>query len=137
MTKYLYAVGDIHGCLAPVEAVAREIYLDIQRDHDAGHEKPTIVFLGDYVDRGPESCEVVNFVRHGIKSVIAPFLADVICLMGNHEMMMVDGGQMWYYNGGDATDKSYLRADPGVYDDDIEWMKNLPLYHREGNVVCV
>lgn len=70
MEKYI-AVGDIHGCVEQLE----ELFSQIKKYPD--HK---IVFLGDYIDRGPESNEVINFIKN----------IPAIFLMGNHEAMYFD-----------------------------------------------
>jgi serine/threonine protein phosphatase 1 len=48
----IYAIGDIHGCLDKLEDLLSRI--------DARPGRDQLVFLGDYIDRGPSSCEVVD-----------------------------------------------------------------------------
>ena len=67
------AIGDIHGCLRSLEALAD--YADFSADD-------TIVTLGDYVDRGPDSKGVIDFLIDLGKS------HKLVCLKGNHEIMM-------------------------------------------------
>ena len=123
-----YAIGDVHGRLdllhAALDAIARH-----------GRGRPTrLVFLGDYVDRGPDSRGVVNLLMHLQRQ------ANAICLKGNHEQLMVQAvtvaerGLMerWLEFGGDATLKSYgLRPGepPGeaIPRAHIGWMSGLPL----------
>jgi serine/threonine protein phosphatase 1 len=106
----VYAVGDVHGCggrLAALhEAIAR----------DAADRLPVprtvLIHLGDYVDRGPESAAV-------IERLLGPSPlpgAEVVNLLGNHEVMMLDAFDprsaagaigFWLDNGGEATLASY------------------------------
>jgi serine/threonine protein phosphatase 1 len=65
-------VGDIHGCSAALAALVRAIDPTAQ---------DTLVFLGDYLDRGPHSREVVEYVM----SLPSRTKAKVVCLRGNHE----------------------------------------------------
>jgi serine/threonine protein phosphatase 1 len=79
--QVVYAVGDIHGradlLLRLKDAIAR----DLERQPPA---QATTVFLGDYVDRGPASREVLDvFVR-------SAFPTPVVALLGNHETMVLD-----------------------------------------------
>src|SRR5437588_8450863 len=92
------AVGDVHGCSAALAALVRAIDLT---------ELDTLVFLGDYIDRGPDS-------RGVLEQVIA--LAErcvVVPLLGNHEEMLLAAleGQSdlhyWLNFGGMATLASY------------------------------
>ncbi|KKB09806.1 hypothetical protein VE26_08125 [Devosia chinhatensis] len=77
----LYAVGDIHGCLDPLRALEEQIFADAA---EQGGEA-WIVYLGDFVDRGPESAGVLDRL-----TARAPKNVRRICLTGNHETMMLD-----------------------------------------------
>jgi serine/threonine protein phosphatase 1 len=103
--ELLYAVGDIHGRPDLLAALLRQI------EADASHRKAarkTLVFLGDYVDRGPDSRGVIEML---LKSLPAGF--DPYFLKGNHEALLLeflDGKvplEHWLLNGGDATMASY------------------------------
>lgn len=78
----IYAVGDVHGHLGLLEILAEAIAEDI-RDRPA--DTVTEIFLGDYIDRGPHSKEVIDWLMrppaHG---------GERICLMGNHEQRFID-----------------------------------------------
>jgi len=97
-------VGDIHGHLAKLEALLERLPLDAETDE--------LVFLGDYVDRGPDSKGVIErllgLVRAGYKTSF---------LRGNHEQMLLDyvlRGQnrdLYLFNGGLTTLRGY--AQPG------------------------
>lgn len=130
----IYAIGDIHGCHDQLLVLLAKI-----KAH-AGRKPYLGIFLGDYVDRGPKSREVVNQVKglvtgrggHG----------KWIALKGNHEDMLVGAAgnlsdrQMWVNNGGVQTLESYKD-----HMDDLrvhaEWMKGLPLLHETENHVFV
>ncbi|MCI5121675.1 MAG: serine/threonine protein phosphatase, partial [Candidatus Electrothrix sp. AUS4] len=81
-------IGDIHGCLNPLRNLLNLI------ENEAG----TFVFLGDYIDRGSESKEVVECVLEFKKKH-----RNVITLLGNHEIMLIN-----YLRGYD--DGTFLRA---------------------------
>lgn len=114
----IYAVGDIHG--------RSDLLLDlvdqIRRDMEWGEAKRnTIVFLGDYIDRGARSSEVLDILAGN------PFGdTDTICLIGNHEAVLLqflqdaEIGRDWVRFGGDMTLASYgvrlKRDDPGITD---------------------
>lgn len=77
----IYAVGDVHGCLDELLSLEQAIMAD-------GKNLPgrkIIIMLGDYVDRGPASSQVVD---HLIAPPPAGF--ERICLAGNHEVVMLD-----------------------------------------------
>lgn len=106
----VYAIGDIHGRFDLLEALSIEIRRDL-----AGRrpERTVEIFLGDYIDRGPRSREVVEWL------IDAPPLADErVCLMGNHEEMLLDAIAEptfmgpWLHNGALSTIASYGVAAP-------------------------
>ena len=124
----IYAVGDVHGRLDLLQTA----WATIQEDN--GGQAGRVVFLGDYVDRGPDSRGVVEFLMRAQAS------AEVTCLKGNHEQMMVDALRgaapmsWWIDNGGDATLASYGRA---VTPEHLDWMAGLPLMDRDAHRVYV
>lgn len=71
-------IGDIHGQLAPLEALLQKLGY---RRQDGGWVHPTrqVIFLGDFIDRGPHQRGVVNLVRHMLEREQA------LAVMGNHE----------------------------------------------------
>lgn len=73
----IFAVGDIHGCLGMVESLLDKIPADPECD--------TLIFLGDYIDRGADSREVIEFLI-GLRRTFK----NLIFLMGNHEKMFRD-----------------------------------------------
>jgi len=110
----IYAIGDIHGRLDLLEQLQAKIEADAK---DAGHLKIIQIFLGDYVDRGPDSKGVVDFM---IKSI--PSGWHRVCLKGNHETMVLkflDDAtflEKWCRRGGLETLHSYgagLIKNPG------------------------
>lgn len=76
-----YAIGDIHGRLDLLNEILRRIQAD-----NAGRKKArtTVVFLGDLIDRGPQSAEVVERLRK-----LRPGFAELVFLMGNHEEVLL------------------------------------------------
>jgi len=116
----LYAIGDVHGCRQPL----RRLLADIARDADAapaGHEV-RLVFVGDYVDRGPDSAGVVDdllsLARDGLPGGRP---AQVVTLKGNHEEYLLrflngdaDAGMGWMMNGGAETLASYDVEPPSM-----------------------
>lgn len=125
----IYAIGDIHGMYEEFYALNKSIE-SYHREHHEGEEKRKI-FLGDYVDRGPKSCEVVDSL------ILFSEEQDTVCLMGNHERMMVDAHnkinpQHWVSNGGMQTLDSYKTDfNEHCLQDHLKWMVDLPLYHLE------
>ncbi|MCG8595768.1 MAG: serine/threonine protein phosphatase [Kiloniellales bacterium] len=104
--KRLYAIGDVHGCRGQLDALLGQILEDAARDRD---REKVLITLGDYVDRGPASREVLE--------ILSGFpLPGFTCvhLRGNHDTMMrafledPAAGPLWLMNGGDATCRSYM-----------------------------
>lgn len=93
--KRILAVGDIHGNFERLLSLYEKIEFDPAAD--------LLIFLGDYIDRGPDNLRVLDWVRQKSQE------PNVIALRGNHEQMMLDyfqkqpDGMMWRPNGGDAT----------------------------------
>ena len=94
-----YAIGDVHGCFEKLIALLAHC------DAHSGSRKPRFVFLGDYVDRGPDSKRVVEFLMRGQSKFPDRF----ICLKGNHEQLLVlaarpaalqEEREAWIWNGG-------------------------------------
>lgn len=106
----LFAIGDVHGCLFQLEKLFLRANINVKKD--------TVVFIGDYIDRGPDSKGVVDFILE-----LREESDRIICLLGNHERMLLDylrGGPyagIYLYNGGDATLTSYgARRRPEGYE---------------------
>jgi serine/threonine protein phosphatase 1 len=136
----LYAVGDIHGESEMLAELLSKLPL---RPGDR------VVFVGDYVDRGPDSKRVVE-------KLIA-FSREHPCefLLGNHESMFLDflgwhgsayfGGDAFLMNGGDRTLASYdyfSHVDPKQPEFELprehaEFFRKLKLYHRDGDYLFV
>ena len=103
----LYAVADVHGSLGPLTEILRQIRADAAEAAGAGLT-PIVVFLGDYVDRGQDSFEVLELLSGDpLPSVKTHFL------IGNHEAAMLDflsapeRGEPWLAFGGMETLLSY------------------------------
>jgi serine/threonine protein phosphatase 1 len=77
-----YAIGDVHGHLDALVAAHERIRADRRR---VGDESAPVIHLGDHVDRGPESAEVVEFLLRGPAGG-----ARWINLRGNHDQMFLD-----------------------------------------------
>jgi len=110
----LLAIGDIHGCFTALETLAAFVPI---ADDDL------LVTLGDYVDRGPNSREVLEWL-------IARYdRGTLIPLRGNHEIMMLEAREgdamlsMWLGVGGRATLESYAK------DDDDGCLSDVPERH--------
>lgn len=150
-----YAVGDVHGCFDQMKTVLENIDADIER---TGNDDAVLVMLGDYVDRGEKSADVLSYLMDLQKNDPA----GVICLKGNHEQMMIDfiddpatAGGRWLRYGGLQTLASFgIRGVTERSDADemldacdelcdampagmIDWLGNLSIQYTSGNVHCV
>lgn len=100
----IYAIGDIHGCIDSLRSLMAAIEADCQNFEGSR----LLVYLGDYIDRGPDSAAV-------IEHLLAPPPTDFsrICLCGNHEQVLIDVIDRrvpvadWLQLGGDETLLSY------------------------------
>jgi serine/threonine protein phosphatase 1 len=105
--RLVYAVGDIHGYAQPLGDLLDHIAADAAASAPA--ERPLLIFIGDYVDRGPDSRGVID----RILTLEAGGRFEVICLMGNHEealtRFLMDPGYApsWIGNWGEATLRAY------------------------------
>ena len=105
--RLVYAVGDVHGYANVLRALIGELRDDLMRSAPA--EPPLLVFLGDYVDRGPDSRGVIDMILD--LEADGPF--EVVCLKGNHEdalrrfLREADFGPNWIVNWGETTLRSY------------------------------
>ena len=98
--KNFWIIGDIHGEIRLLNSLLEQVL---------SYDPAEIVFLGDYIDRGPHSKEVVDRIME--------LEVPTVCLMGNHEWMMLnaveDSGfgynpmELWYFNGAEATLHSF------------------------------
>jgi serine/threonine protein phosphatase 1 len=152
----VFAIGDIHGrsdlLAALIDEAAREPKL---------RDKRAIVFLGDLVDRGPDSLGAIDLAMTAKTRVGAD---EAIALMGNHEAMMrlaldpespwddaIDALDTWIGNGGDRTLAEFLKieAQPDYLDDMLTearaslpprvlaWLASLRVSWRSGQVLFV
>lgn len=107
----IYAIGDIHGRRDLLERLVDMIAEDAARLPEG--VKPQIVFLGDYIDRGLQSRDVIEFFTSGAVDKFDP-----VYLMGNHEEALLrfyqeaNFGSQWARYGGAETLYSYGLAPP-------------------------
>ena len=148
----LIAVGDIHGNLIQLEGLMRQL-----QDDGMTPERDSVVFLGDFVDSGTYSRQVVTLVREWQRAY-----PHWVFLKGNHEEMMLTALQAqssmdhqflnWYQQGGRETIQSYIDnfvsdealeqpsdqlARAVIQEDDIRWLSDLRLYHESERHIFV
>ena len=136
----IYAVGDIHGECEKLEELLACLPLK---------EGDSLVFLGDYVDRGPDP--------RGVIETLIALRAKRRCtfLLGNHESMFLDylgwtdprhqGAELFLDNGGQRTLESYgldarasrRGAGPRLPGDHEEFLLGLPLFYREDSYLFI
>lgn len=132
-----YAIGDIHGEYDMMDKLMGCIMEDV-RTLD---QEWRIITLGDYVDRGPKSAQVVAYLRKSQEDLDAMSARPhkMICLLGNHEQLMIDAIKQgdrvsvhnWLINGGEATMQSYgVETQFQIPRGDVDWMMSLPYVHR-------
>jgi serine/threonine protein phosphatase 1 len=123
-----YAIGDVHGCLHKLVPL-----LDRCLHHGEGRPS-RFVFVGDYIDRGPDSHGVIDLL---IRTQKEP-PGEVICLRGNHEAMMLEAvgtgdAILWLANGAVATLESYGIEHPSeMPPQHFDWIAALPLSFDDG-----
>jgi serine/threonine protein phosphatase 1 len=122
-----FAIGDVHGCFDKLQALV------LACEQVGGGRDARFILIGDYIDRGPHSRDVIDFLiqrQHGEGSRF-------ICLRGNHEQMLIDAvaeGRLrrdltthWLSNGGKHTLHSYGVDDPASLPAaHLDWIRALP-----------
>lgn len=141
----LYVIGDVHGCLAELTS----LFAMIERDMAlADFDTCRIITIGDYVDRGPESSGVIDYLIEMSNS------HDLVCLLGNHDQRLLEFmdipetiAEPFFYQGGRETVASYgidvgsepdmrmvsramKRTMPKAH---LRFLNNLQLIHQEGD----
>jgi serine/threonine protein phosphatase 1 len=152
----VYAIGDIHGCFEILVKLLQQIEKD-QAGRDTRDTR--LVFLGDYIDRGPQSRDVCELLVNLVGS------DHICCLRGNHEQAMLDvlkgeteALRFWMRYGGVETLQSWGVSDRliekarmseqgerrlieafqnAVPDYIVEWLEGLPLRYRVGDYLFV
>lgn len=152
--RRIYAIGDIHGHLDLLLAMLELIATDLDR-----HPSPDVllVFLGDYIDRGPNSRAVISLLSGHTRNDLLDRVSKVF-LRGNHEQFLIDFLQSepvlgrWAPKGGLETLLSYgvssalvaravsepsadmlrLQLHAAIGEERQRFITNLPTYHAEG-----
>ena len=132
MTTPTDLIGDIHGHAGRLKALLRKLGYE-RKDGAYRHPDRKIIFVGDYIDRGPDSPEVVDIVRAMVDA------GSAVALCGNHEFNAIcyntpkeGGGYLRPHTAKNthqhaATLEQY-RDKPGDYDSAIAWFRTLPLF---------
>lgn len=128
MASLTFAIGDIHGCLDKLERLLAAC------EAHAGGRPARYVFLGDYIDRGPDSRGVVELLMQ--RQQAQP--GAVVCLRGNHEQMAIAAHAsarampLWLANSGATTQRNYRRTGGRIEDAHLAWLAALPFCHDDG-----
>ena len=130
----IFAIGDIHGCFDKLCELMQKIKIDFERD--------TLIFMGDYIDRGPNSFEVVEYLIDLKKR-----FPKTIFLKGNHEEMLLNylagiDRLLYFRNGGQQTLESYINQiqlpeSPPIPAEHLEFFQSLVLYYQTENYIFV
>ena len=135
-----WVIADVHGCFKTLKALMEEKICPSTSD--------TLYFLGDYIDRGPQSKQVIDYIRTLQRSNM-----NVVALMGNHEESRIQSilearsqqkkwlglfkksnftRNAWYNFGGETTMSSFGITDPALIPDEyFEWLNGLHNYAIE------
>jgi serine/threonine protein phosphatase 1 len=127
----LLAISDIHGCY--------ETFRTLVVEHVGLTKSDKLILLGDYIDRGEKSREVINFI---IDLMNTGF--DVTPLAGNHEVMLLDAWKnddmlpLWLLNDGMTTLQSFgTQSINYIGKEYIDFFLNLKFYQEEGSFLFV
>ena len=133
--KTQVVIADIHGHFDALQRLKREFGYN-SKEHQ-------LIYLGDYIDRGPNSCEVVDEIMREVME------EEAIALLGNHERMMLNAltsepnknrkNDMlhWLINGGQKTLDSYKKSGKRAMKSHPGFLATLPLYVESDNYVFV
>ncbi|MEM7210939.1 MAG: metallophosphoesterase [Pseudomonadota bacterium] len=149
----LYVIGDVHGRADLLVPLVDQIMQDVA-GQDLGTVLPEVVFVGDLIDRGPDTKSVIEFLiaLQDWPEIEATFL------VGNHELMLLQflhdpiAGRRWLKYGGYETLQSYAPGRFGDLGDEaelrriatelkeamgthLEFVENLRPWHSNGNLL--
>jgi serine/threonine protein phosphatase 1 len=155
----IIAVGDIHGNLPALDDLLDQILVEAAAED-------TVVFLGDYIDRGPDSRQCVDAILRFHRET----RAEVVCLLGNHEDWLLrtlrdhtrhswllgmegfDTIRSYSADAAEALREAVSKAGPELFEgrrtlpyevffdrmphDHIRFFENLRVFHQSAHVVC-
>lgn len=124
-------MGDIHGCFYKLKCLMGQLPINYEQD--------TLVFLGDYIDRGRDSFKVVDYLV-----ALKKKYNRIVFLKGNHEAMLLrylsgEDKATFLYNGGEQTLKDYIDETGKVVipPDHIAFYRFLQLYYETDDYIFV
>ena len=121
MNEQIYIIGDVHGCFNTLLELIKQF---------PTKEKSQICFVGDVIDRGLFSCDVVELIMQN----------DYKMVMGNHERRLLNNkfeflnnkvpfDRSWFFgNGGEATYRSYLGQSTEFKQRHVDFLESRPVY---------
>lgn len=126
-------IGDIHGCFDELRALLIKLGYQVNDDllysNESAVTSPStrkVIFVGDLIDRGPNSVGVLalvmNMVNHGI----------ALCIAGNHDIKLASflkGKKVQISHGLETTVKEFEQASPDFKQAVIAFIENLPIYY--------
>src|SRR5262245_14716835 len=113
-----YAIGDVQGCFVELERLLKRIHFQPKKDQ--------LWFVGDLVNRGPQSLEVLRFVKG---------LGDVaVTVLGNHDLHLLSCARGLRAKRNDTFDDVLKAPDRKEL---LAWLAARPFLHREGDYVMV
>lgn len=122
-------IGDTHGCLEELQALLKKAKPDLNRER--------LVMLGDYIDRGPQSYELIQYLQ---KLQLNYGKEKVVLLRGNHEQMAIDhfehADPNCWSNGFGETMNSFARHQADIKEA-FRFFKSLPLYFEDEQFIYV
>jgi serine/threonine protein phosphatase 1 len=132
MNSKYYIIGDIHGHLSKLKKIISYINKDMA-------EEDLLIFLGDYIDRGPDSFEVIEFL------IELSLRRKTVFLSGNHEEMFIrfatmgDNYKNYITNGGGYTIKSYIKNlnTFTIPESHKKFFNSLKLYYEHADFIAV
>lgn len=126
-------IGDVHGCYTPLREIVDQIG---QMPYS-----PTVVFVGDLLDRGTEGPQVWDLVKDMVSNPAKYNAKRVVVLKGNHEQLLVDAYHgknarsydLWEMNGGLVSDLEHIIETSGSKE--IAWLNSLSPYYIHNSKV--
>jgi serine/threonine protein phosphatase 1 len=120
-----HVIGDIHGCLEPLQRLLEKV---------RPRREDPVIFVGDYIDRGPQSRQVVEYL------LTLPFQCTF--LLGNHEQMLLNflagrDEELFLANGGEATLASYGGDPEDIPAPHLHFFRNLKRMHEAPEFLVV
>ena len=127
----LFAISDIHGCF--------DTFYELVVNHIRLQKSDELVLLGDYIDRGEKTREVIDFIIDLDRSGFS-----VTSLAGNHESMLLQSLEdpsalpLWLVNSGDTTLESFKIDKINLIENRyLSFFRELKYYHSSGNFLFV